>query len=543
MEVSAGSWILPAVDDGIRSGAEEKDDTAKVMKLYDKAESKRSIWLPMWQDCYDYAIPARGDGFYTTVQGRRRTDKIFDETAVVSVQEFASRMQAGIVPNYARWALLTPGTNVPDDAKKGVAEWMEKATDIVFNVIWNSNFAQEAHESFIDLAVGTGAMLVEPGDVDHPVKFTAIPLTQITVGSGPFDQIDKVFRKRKMKVSDILVTWPDAKLPDAVQKDIAKDPNKEIEVLEAVFRDWDDKGNETHQYRVILKQHKETILRDRFKGDGSNPWVVFRWSKCAGEDYGRGPLLNALAAIKTANLTVEMILENAQMAIAGMWQVEDDGVINADNIRLIPGTVIPVQAGSKGMQPLVPGSKFDVGQMVLQDMRTNIKKALYDEMLGPMDKTPMSAAEVHARMADMSRRVGSAFGRLQNEFVQPIIKRVVHLLMKQGLLPKDCPKINGHECHVESTSPLARTQNYEDVSAIDRWLEVITVRFGPQVLNIVAKQDVIASDLAEKLGVNSKYVRSVAEQAALGKQIAQMAQAQQAPQENAGAAIQKAMGG
>jgi len=35
--------------------------------------------------------------------------------------------------------------------------------------------------------------------------------------------------------------------------------------------------------------------------------------------YGRGPVFNAMAAIKTTNLTVELILQNAQMAISGIY--------------------------------------------------------------------------------------------------------------------------------------------------------------------------------------------------------------------------------
>ena len=50
--------------------------------------------------------------------------------------------------------------------------------------------------------------------------------------------------------------------------------------------------------------------------------------------YGRGPLINALSAIKTTNLTIELILENAQMAISGIYQMDDDGVINPDTINL-----------------------------------------------------------------------------------------------------------------------------------------------------------------------------------------------------------------
>ena len=98
--------------------------------------------------------------------------------------------------------------------------------------------------------------------------------------------------------------------------------------------------------------YQAELLTKTFKGIGSNPFIVYRWSKCAGEVYGRGPLQLALPAIKTANLVIELILENAQMAISGMYQVEDDGVINVDNIQLIPGTIIPKAVGSTGLTPV-----------------------------------------------------------------------------------------------------------------------------------------------------------------------------------------------
>ena len=87
-------------------------------------------------------------------------------------------------------------------------------------------------------------------------------------------------------------------------------------------------------------------------GVGSNPFICFRWSKCAGEVYGRGPLINALSSIKTTNLTIQLILENAQMSISGIYQMEDDGVINPDTINLVPGTIIPKAMGSAGLQPI-----------------------------------------------------------------------------------------------------------------------------------------------------------------------------------------------
>ena len=76
------------------------------------------------------------------------------------------------------------------------------------------------------------------------------------------------------------------------------------------------------------------IMSETYKGVGSNPFIAFRWSKASGEIYGRGPAINALSAIKTCNLTIELILENAQMAISGIYQIDDDGVINVDTINL-----------------------------------------------------------------------------------------------------------------------------------------------------------------------------------------------------------------
>ena len=60
---------------------------------------------------------------------------------------------------------------------------------------------------------------------------------------------------------------------------------------------------------VISEMYQAELFEDTFKGVGSNPFIVYRWSKCAGEVYGRGPLQLALPAIKTANLVIELILK------------------------------------------------------------------------------------------------------------------------------------------------------------------------------------------------------------------------------------------
>jgi hypothetical protein len=216
------------------------------------------------------------------------------------------------------------------------------------------------------------------------------------------------------------------------------------------------------------------------------------------------------------------------MSISGMYQVEDDGVINVDNIALIPGTVIPKAAGSAGLQPIAQAGNFNVSDLVLRDMRTNIKKALYNDMLGnPNEKTPMSATEVAERQADLSRQIGAAFGRLQAELVNPVLQRVIYILKKQGRI--NVPTVNGREVQIKSSSPLAQAQHQQDVATIDRFLGLMQARVGPELLNVMIKQEEVAKFVAKKLGIPEELIRSQQEMEAVMQQMQQMQQQQAAP--------------
>ena len=500
------------------------DNIAKqYLKKYEKARAYRTSFEDLFQECYDYCLPQR-EGFYYDAPGQRRDDRIFDETAVVGVQEFASRLQSGLVPNFARWADLVAGSEVPDEEQDEVNNSLDEVTEYLFEILANSNFAQEIHESFMDLAVGTSCLLVEEGDAVNPVRFSAIPLPKVVLETGPDDKIDHVYRERDVRYNDISIVYPKATLSDKHMTMKSKRGDEKCKILEVVCRLYDKPNEERFGYYVIDKTHSELIYEDIFTGVGSNPFVCFRWSKAAGEVYGRGPLISALSAIKTTNLTVQLILENAQMAISGIYQMDDDGIINVDTINLVPGTVIPRSPGARGLEPVAAAGRFDVANLVLNDMRLNIKRALYNDMLGDPNKTPATATEIAERMADLSRRIGSAFGRLQAEMVQPVLQRVIYILKKQGRI--DLPTVNGREVKIRSVSPLAQAQSNQDISTVNRFLEVVGGRFGPQMVNMLIDTEETALYLAKKFGVPDSLIRDEAQREQL-QQIAQMLAQQQ----------------
>lgn len=495
-----------------------------VISRYKAAKGIRDHWENVWQDIFDYTMPGR-DSLKQTTRGDRRDDLIFDETAVVGVQEFASRMVQGITPNNVKWARLTPAPSMKsfldEDELAAVQESLDNSTEEIFDVIESSNFQQEAHEAFLDGSVGTGNMVIEDGELIEPLKFHAVPLSEVYLEAGPFDRIDAQFRVRSPKAGDIPIIWPKASMSNRMQDIYNNKPQKRCKLLEATMRDWSDMGQEKYNHIVIALDDEHVLFETSWTGLGSSPWINFRWAKNPGEVWGRGPAYNALAAIKTVNLVVQLILENAEMAITGVWQADDDGVINPSNVRLVPGAVIPRSINSRGLEPLASPGNFDVAQLILSDMRHNINKALYNETLGRREGTPISATEVAERMAEMSRQLGSTYGRLRSEFVDPVIQRVVFLLTRQGRL--DLPALpNGRELKIVPTSPLSRAQRNEDIAQHVNFATMIGQLFGPQAVQGVIDSQAFAEQLAEWYEVSSTLLRSPESQQQMASQTGEM---------------------
>ncbi|BAQ87749.1 portal protein [uncultured Mediterranean phage uvMED] len=496
------------------------DKVTEILKKYKEAQSVKDYWKDKFEEAYEYCLPNR-ESFYDESPGQKRTDKIFDETAVVGVQEFASRLQAGITPTFARWADFQAGSEIPPEQKPGINQELDKITDYVFQVLQTSNFNQEIHEAFMDLAIGTGILLVEEGDAINPIKFTSVPLTRVCLMNGPDGKIDTVYRTRTCKPNEINLLYPKAKLPENFDPLKQK---KDIKLIEAIYKIYED-NVEKYKFCVVMENPKHILLEEEYSGDGSNPYLVFRWNKASGEVYGRGPVFNAMGAIKTCNLTIELILQNAQMSVSGVYTYEDDGVINPDNISLVPGSLIPVAPGSKGLLPIQAASNFDVAQLVLNDMRQNIKKALYMEALGRPEGTPMTATEVSERMADLSRQIGASFGRLQSELINPLLRRIIRILSKQGRI--EIPKVNGREVKIAPRSPLAQAQHLQDVADVTRFNEIIAGTFGPQMINLIVDQNETAKYLAEKMNLPEKLIRDENEQKQLADRMTQLQQSAQ----------------
>lgn len=501
-----------------------------VLKRHDKALTKKEDFRNLYEECYEFALPQRNlyDGYYEgKVGGQKKMNRVFDSTAINSTQRFANRMQSGIFPPQRKWCRLEPGPDIPEDRKEEAQAALDIYSDKLFASLKQSNFDIAIGEFLLDLSVGTAVMMVQPGDDVNPLNFIPVPQFLVSFEEGANGQVDNVYRRMRLKGESIMRQWPDAVIPDDLQKKIDQKPTEDLEFIEATVLDQ-KRGD--YCYHVIHKESKKELVYRRMV---ESPWIVSRYAKVAGEIYGRGPLITALPDIKTLNKTLELLLKNASLAIAGVYTAADDGVLNPNTVKIIPGAIIPVarNGGPQGesLKPLPRAGDFNVSQIIMNDLRMSIKRILLDESLPPDNMSARSATEVVERMKELSQNLGSAFGRLINETMIPLVTKILRVMDERGLI--DLPlKVNGLEIKVSAVAPLAMAQSMEDVQNVLQYAQIVQ-QAGPQA-QMTLKTDAMMDYIAEKLGIPQKIRNTQEERMMMTQQMADAAQqvAQQAPE-------------
>ena len=437
--------------------------TQDLYKRFLKAKARRDSLESTWRECYAFSLPQREGVFSETVS---QTDTLFDGTAPDSVDQLAASMLSELTPAWNRWFDLSVGADLYGEEARQAAQTLENISNIMQGHFDRSSFVVELHQCFLDLVtVGTACLLFEEEKIGgaSAFKFTAVPLSELYVEEGRSGRLDVTFRNHTMTLEEIQNRFVQNKLPPALIEKL-KDKDAKANVIEAVVPG--DKGGYDYQVFVCEGADDFTVLKEGHFTE--SPFITFRWLKAPGETYGRSPVMKALPDIKTANKVVELILKNASISVTGIWQADDDGVLNPANIKLVPGAIIPKAVGSKGLTALEAPGKFDVSQLVLEDLRKRINHALLADRLAEINTPSMTATEVLERSAEIARILGASFGRLQSELLTPLLKRAFCILRRRGdVMNFD---LDGKIVDLQYKSPLAMSQARKDVSNVTEWI-------------------------------------------------------------------------
>ncbi|MCL1902706.1 MAG: portal protein, partial [Alphaproteobacteria bacterium] len=351
--------------------------------------------------------------------------RLYDATASDAVDMLAANMFSLLTPPESLWLSLTRESEFSPDPENATAALRRHLND--------SNFYTTIHQCYLDLAIlGTACLFFSENSIpgDSAFNFTAIPMNDISVLRNGSGELNAVFHTTSMSARDAIEKYPTWTPPKNLTEQIKQNPDLKLHLVQSVvntdsgwdFTAWIDCDGELENNIVATGRFEQC------------PYLIFRWSATSGETYGRSPVMRALPDIKTANKVVELVLKNATIAVSGIWQADDDGVINLSNINLTPGAIIPKAVGSSGLTPLRSGADFDVSQLVLGDLRARIRHALLADRLSILSEKEMTATEIIARNTDMMRVLGATYGRLLGEFIRPLVTRALGILARRGII-------------------------------------------------------------------------------------------------------------
>lgn len=505
-----------------------KLNVKEVMQREALAQARKDEWRSIYEDCYEFALPQRNlyNGYYEgKTPGKNKTQRVFDSTAVSSTKRFANRLQSGLFPPMRQWCRLEPGSAVPEEQQERAQEIFDAYNDIMFDQLRQTSFDLAMGEFLLDLCVGTAVMMITAGDEVTPIRFLAVPQYLVAIEEGAYGVVDNVYRKLRIKAEAIRKEYPDVNISTELQAAIDDKPGEELDLFDAII--FDQQTGRYHYYVIWPSKSQELVYREM----ESSPFIVARFSKTAGEIYGRGPLIDAIADIKTLNKTKELILKNASLSISGVFLAADDGVLNPQNIKIQPGAIIPVarNGGPQGasLAPLPRAGDFNTSQIVIQDLTMNIKKVLMDDSLPPDTMSARSATEIAQRQRELATNLGSAFGRLMTEIMIPLVSRTLYVLDRQGFIRMPL-KVNGVQVKVVPVSPLAEAPKMEEVNQLISFMQIANALgpMGQTALNISE----IVGYIADKMGIDMKLLNTPEEQKMLMQRMQQAMMQEQQPE-------------
>lgn len=520
---------------------------ADVQAVIRRLGALKAIRQPLeqgWSECFDYSFPERGNGLNGSValpsDVQSKKVRILDDTASDSARILSSSIVSGTTPANSLWFGLDAGQESDEENR-----WLDESARIMFDNIHGSNFDAAAFECMVDMVDAGWFVLYIDEAKEGGYHFEQWPLGQCYVSSSKQGGVvDTIYREVEMTVEQIIAEYGidkvSAKIAEAYNNDKLDD---KFSVVHAIYpRQVHAVNGRMAKNLPFASCHIEVDSKQLLRESGYHefPCAIPRWMLVPGSPYATGPMANALGSIRTINDIKALELANLDLATAGMWIAEDDGVLNPRAVKIGPRKVI-VANSVDSMKALTPGADFNIVFTAEERLQAAIRKALLADQLQPQDGPAMTATEVHVRVQLIRQLLGPIYGRLQAEYLQPLVTRCFGIAYRAGVLGQAPQSLQNRVFTVKYLGPLARAQRLEDVTAMDRFETTLMseAQADPTVLDLYDFEEA-AKQRSKFLGVPQSLLRSDDQVAKLRD--SRKAVQQQQQQQAAGQQLQQSLG-
>ncbi len=505
--------------------------------------NRRSNFDNQWEEAAERVIPAHRDTFTGRhpwmTPGQKKTELQFDSTAGFAAQRFSSVIESLATPQNSIWHLLKP-VDKTLKRNRAVRMFFDELAETLFNYRYRpvANFVGNSQQVYLGLGVyGNGSLYVDQPDGERGLRYRNMHLGETYWVQNHAGIVDTVYRSYPMSPRQMMQQkrWT---IPESIAE-MAKNPqqmDKEFEIIHCVFprEDYDPQRMDGPGKKwASLYIHVETQAVLREWGYDSFPFAVARYTQASGEDYGRGPAQWVLPAIKVLNEQKKTLLKQGHRIIDPVLLAHDDGNLGSFSLKAGALNAGGISKDGKRLIDVLPTGNLAVGDKMMELEKNVINDAFLITLFQILIDTPqMTATEVLERAREKGMLLAPTAGRLQAEFLGPLIEREIDLLARQGLLPR-IPSILAEaatEYRIEYDSPMSRMQRAEKAAGFMRALaqasEYAKVTGDLEPLDFF-NFDVATPEILDISGAPTAWTRSLEEVQARRDERAQAQQQQQ----------------
>lgn len=503
----------------------------EIVSRFDSLVAARKNVEGTWNIINKYVVPFRGD-FFSQITSESAVNwhenrLIYDSTAVNSANLLSSNLHGSLTSPATRWFdFLFHDDDLNDD--HDAREWLEECSKRVYKALQDSNFNLEANETYLDLvSYGTSVIVEETeedpsGGLKH-IVFQSVPIEEVQFEQGYKGNVHTFFRRYKWTAIQIVDKFGEAGVPLTIIERTKTHPDEKLDVILCIYcRKGKDK-NLNSDKKLAPKQRPyafKHILRigmvelGKEGGYYEMPAFVPRWRKTNKSMWGNSPAMAAMPDILTINKLVELILKSTEKVVDPTTKVTERGLLS--DLDLTPGGMTVVRS-MDDMQPYESKARFDVSQLQREKLQQAIERAFFVDQLQLKESPAMTATEVQTRYELMQRLLGPTLGRLESDFLDPLVQRTFNILLRAGMLPTvpEVVKAARAEMNIAYIGPLSRAQKSDVATSITEWVgtigmlakTLVEAQYPPDILDI-PDYDKIAKELGQLKGAPTKLLKS-----------------------------------
>lgn len=409
------------------------------LQKYQQAMSRKRQSDGLRQEAGLYSWPEAKDQTRNAMrsEGQLNTLNLYDSTALMAAYIETSGIFSYVMPAGAFWFGFTAQDPLINEDPT-MREWMSTASSLTHKEIWRSNFQREMFKTIRSMIVfGTGVISVEM--VGRDLIFQSHHIGFMAFDDNNRGEIDTVYRQIFYDTRQAVQEFGIDNVGKTVRK--AFDAGKMTEMFEFVHvaapnKDFDSSKTGSKSKRVksvYISIEDKTVVKE--SGFDELPYLVARFSLIPGEIMGRGPAMELLPEIKMLNRMTKTFIEASEKAVNPPLMVEDDGVVGPAVTE--PNGMIYVRPGAQFPQPLNTGTNVQLNAEIIREQRILVKEGFFNNRFQSLaDHKNMTAFEASIRKEDDLTIVSPAITALQKETLDPMLSRVLNLLIKAKKIPE-----------------------------------------------------------------------------------------------------------